>query len=162
MLKQIFLAALAAILLVLLMPVDLSAYGAAHRGYTHVGPNGVYHAGRTVAAGPGGAYAGGHSSYHSYGGGRCVSRRAQPTAVAVRIAAVTAPAEALIATRQAIPAAAPPADTAMAMSAKDCRRKTVRPGRFSPSAMKESAGFYPPPTQAPSSPANLNRFFTIV
>ncbi len=44
------------------------AYGAAHVGYTHVGPNGVYHTGETVARGPGGTYAGGRTTAAGYGG----------------------------------------------------------------------------------------------
>ena len=43
-----------AALAALLMPSRAAAWGAAHVGYTHVGPNGVYHTGRTVAAGPSG------------------------------------------------------------------------------------------------------------
>ena len=62
----------------LLTPSAADAYGAAyHAGYTHVGPNGVYHAGTTTAVGgyggtAGAAYrggAGGSAAYHSgYGG----------------------------------------------------------------------------------------------
>ena len=75
----------AAALLVLALPAEVDAYGAAHYGYTHVGPNGVYHTGGTAAYGPrgygsthttsaygyGGAHAG-YGGYHytpSYGGG---------------------------------------------------------------------------------------------
>src|SRR5260370_23519181 len=68
MLKKIFLAAVAAALVALLTPSEAGAYGAAHVGYTHVGPNGAYHTGRTVASGPGGTYAGGHTSAHGAGG----------------------------------------------------------------------------------------------
>jgi hypothetical protein len=50
------------------MPTKADAWGAAHVGYTHVGPNGVYHAGKTAAVGPGGAYAGGHAGAYGYGG----------------------------------------------------------------------------------------------
>jgi hypothetical protein len=53
------------------------AWGAYHVGYTHVGPSGVQHYGRTYARGPYGSYSGGrygssgayggyHSSYGSY------------------------------------------------------------------------------------------------
>jgi hypothetical protein len=50
------------------LPAAVHAYGAAHTGYTHVGPNGVYHTGETVAHGPGGqTYA--HSSTGAYGAG---------------------------------------------------------------------------------------------
>jgi hypothetical protein len=51
----------------LLLTSDAKAWRCAHVGYTHVGPNGVQHWGRTAVAGPGGAYAGG-SRYGSYGG----------------------------------------------------------------------------------------------
>ena len=57
----------AIVLAVLDMPSRADAYGAAHVGYTHVGPNGVYHTGTSAAYGPGGAYAGGHST--AVGGG---------------------------------------------------------------------------------------------
>src|SRR5271166_6347867 len=67
MLKKIILAAFAAALVVLGVPAVVSAYGACHVGYTHAGPNGVYHTGETVARGPGGGvYAGGHTT--AYGG----------------------------------------------------------------------------------------------
>jgi hypothetical protein len=62
MLNKIVTLAAVAALAALLMPSRAEAYGAAHVGYTHVGPNGVYHTGHTVAAGPGGVYAGGHTS----------------------------------------------------------------------------------------------------
>jgi hypothetical protein len=52
---------------VFLLPATVHAYGAAHVGYTHVGPNGVYHTGETVAHGPGGTYA--HGSTGAYGAG---------------------------------------------------------------------------------------------
>jgi hypothetical protein len=72
--NKIPLSALAAVLAAVLAPSVVHAYGAAHVGYTHVGPNGVYHTGATAAAGPGGAYAGGRTTaaggyggYH-YGG----------------------------------------------------------------------------------------------
>ena len=69
MLKQVVRAGAAAALVVLVLPSAASAYGAAHVGYTHVGPSGVYHTGRTVAAGPRGVYAGGHTGAYGYGGG---------------------------------------------------------------------------------------------
>src|SRR5579884_151841 len=69
MLKKIIALATMAALAALLMPSKVDAWGAAHVGYTHVGPGGVYHAGRTVAAGPGGVYAGGRTgAYGAYGG----------------------------------------------------------------------------------------------
>src|SRR5271166_5009218 len=68
MLKQIFLAATATILMLSASPSEVNAYGAAHVGYTHVGPNGVYHTGETVAAGPHGVYETGHTTAAGYGG----------------------------------------------------------------------------------------------
>jgi hypothetical protein len=68
MLNNICAAAVAAILAVLALPSDGSAYGAAHVGYTHVGPNGVYHTGETAYRGPGGVYAGGRTGAYGYGG----------------------------------------------------------------------------------------------
>ena len=54
----------------LLAPAVARPWGAAHFGYTHVGPNGVYHTGRTAAYGPNGSYYGGHTSaYGGYRGG---------------------------------------------------------------------------------------------
>ena len=68
MLNKIIMAAVA-VLAALLLPSKVDAWGAAHVGYTHVGPGGVYHAGRTVAAGPGGVYAGGRTTaVGTYGG----------------------------------------------------------------------------------------------
>jgi hypothetical protein len=61
MLNKIMPLAIVAALAALLMPSQVDAWGAAHVGYTHVGPGGVYHAGRTVAAGPRGVYAGGRA-----------------------------------------------------------------------------------------------------
>lgn len=52
----------------MLTPTEAGAYGAAHVGYTHVGPNGVYHTGATAVSGPGGVYAGGHTTAAGYGG----------------------------------------------------------------------------------------------
>jgi heterogeneous nuclear ribonucleoprotein A1/A3 len=69
MLNKMIMLAAAAALAALLTPSKLDAWGAAHVGYTHVGPGGVYHTGRTVAAGPGGVYAGGRTgAYGAYGG----------------------------------------------------------------------------------------------
>ena len=69
MLKKIILAAIVAPLATLLTPSQVDAWGAAHVGFTHVGPGGVYHAGRTVVGGPGGFYAGGRfGGYGAYGG----------------------------------------------------------------------------------------------
>jgi hypothetical protein len=66
--RNILLPAVAAVLVAVAAPNWAGAWGAAHVGYTHVGPNGVYHAGRTAAVGPGGAYAGGHAGAYGYGG----------------------------------------------------------------------------------------------
>jgi hypothetical protein len=66
--KMLTLASVAA-LTVLLLPTALDAWGAAHVGVTRAGPNGVYHAGRTVAAGPRGVAAGGRTTAVGAGGG---------------------------------------------------------------------------------------------
>ncbi len=66
--KKLLLGVVSAALMAVMMPSMVHAYGAAHVGYTHVGPNGVYHAGETVARGPGGAYAGGRTTAAGYGG----------------------------------------------------------------------------------------------
>jgi hypothetical protein len=66
--KIITLASVAA-LAILLLPSRVDAWGAAHVGYTHVGPRGVYHTGRTAVAGPGGVRVGGHTSAYGAGGG---------------------------------------------------------------------------------------------
>ena len=68
MLHKVITPAIVAALAALLVPSKVDAWGAAHVGYTHVGPGGVYHAGRTVAAGPGGVYAGGRAGGVGYGG----------------------------------------------------------------------------------------------
>jgi hypothetical protein len=68
MLQRIILSVGLATLAALLTPSKVDAYGAAHVGYTHVGPNGVYHAGETAYRGPGGVYAGGHTGAYGYGG----------------------------------------------------------------------------------------------
>ena len=59
---------LAVTMAALLTPTDANAWGARHVGYTHVGPNGVYHYGANARVGPYGAYGGVHEGYHSYGG----------------------------------------------------------------------------------------------
>jgi hypothetical protein len=69
MLNKIITLATVAVLAALLMPSKVDAWGAAHVGYTHVGPGGVYHTGRTAVAGPGGVYAGGRTSAYGAGGG---------------------------------------------------------------------------------------------
>ena len=43
MMNKIVLLVIVGIVGVLLMPSQVDAYGAAHVGYTHVGPNGAYH-----------------------------------------------------------------------------------------------------------------------
>jgi hypothetical protein len=69
MLNKIILPAVVAALAALLTPSVAGAYGAAHVGYTHVGPNGVYHAGATeVRGGYGGAAYGGYHYTTGYGG----------------------------------------------------------------------------------------------
>ena len=69
MLKKIITLVTVGAVAALLMPSRVNGWGAAHVGYTHVGPGGVYHTGRTVAAGPGGVYAGGRTSARgAYGG----------------------------------------------------------------------------------------------
>jgi hypothetical protein len=77
MLKRLVLAAVAAALVVLVLPAGASAWGGAHVGYTHVGPGGVYHTGATAYRGPYGGggyhYGGGYGGYggggYRYGGG---------------------------------------------------------------------------------------------
>jgi len=77
MLHKILMLATAAALALLMVPSKVDGYGAAHVGVTRVGPNGVYHAGRTVAAGPGGVYAGGRAGgVGAYGGAYGGSYRA--------------------------------------------------------------------------------------
>jgi hypothetical protein len=61
--KRILAAVALATLVVALTPTVVDAYGAAHAGYTHVGPNGAYHTSETAVRGPGGGvYAGGHTT----------------------------------------------------------------------------------------------------
>src|SRR5262249_5539862 len=54
MLKKIFVLAAAATLVSLATSSEVQAWGCYHAGYTHVGPSGVYHYGRTYAGGYGG------------------------------------------------------------------------------------------------------------
>jgi hypothetical protein len=68
MFRKSFLIAILAAAAALLTPAVAHAWGARHVGYTHVGPNGVYHYGANAAVGPYGAYGGAHAGYHSYGG----------------------------------------------------------------------------------------------
>lgn len=49
----------------LLSPADVDAYGAAHVGYTHVGPNGVQHVGETAYRGP---YTSGYAAHGTAAG----------------------------------------------------------------------------------------------
>jgi hypothetical protein len=65
--KSLFVAITAA-LAALLTPTDARAWGAAHVGYTHVGPSGVQHYGATAAHGPYGSYSGAHAGAYGYGG----------------------------------------------------------------------------------------------
>jgi hypothetical protein len=58
---------LAALALLLATTAKVQAWGAAHVGFTHVGPNGVQHYGATEVRGPYGSYGGAH--YGAYGGG---------------------------------------------------------------------------------------------
>jgi hypothetical protein len=69
MFKTFFLLAAVAGLAALTAPSEADAYGAAHVGYTHVGPNGVQHYGATAASGPRGAYEGSHTSAYGAAGG---------------------------------------------------------------------------------------------
>jgi heterogeneous nuclear ribonucleoprotein A1/A3 len=68
MLKMICAAAVTAALVVLAVPSKVDGYGAAHVGYTQVGPNGAYHTGATAVSGPGGTYAAGHTTAYGAGG----------------------------------------------------------------------------------------------
>jgi hypothetical protein len=69
MVNRIVLLLAAGALAALLTPSEAGAYGAAHVGYTHVGPNGVYHTGETAVAGPGGVAVGGRTTAVGAGGG---------------------------------------------------------------------------------------------
>lgn len=66
MLRRLLIVSFAGVAGVLFTAADVQAWGAAHVGYTHVGPSGVYHYGRNAAVGPYGAYSGAHVSH--YGG----------------------------------------------------------------------------------------------
>jgi hypothetical protein len=69
MLRRTLFLTLAALLAVLATSAKAQAWGAAHVGYTHVGPNGAYHYGHTAAVGPNGAYSGSHAGAYGTGGG---------------------------------------------------------------------------------------------
>ena len=74
MLRKIVCVALVAAAAMLMTAAQAQAWGAYHVGYTHVGPEGVQHYGRTVGVGPYGAYSGAHyGSYGAYGGYRGAS-----------------------------------------------------------------------------------------
>jgi hypothetical protein len=68
MLRKSFFAVVAAALVTVLTPAEAHAWGAAHVGYTHVGPAGVQHYGATAARGPYGSYSGAHAGAYGYGG----------------------------------------------------------------------------------------------
>lgn len=69
MLQKILAPSLVAILLLSVSAPDARAWGAYHAGFTHVGPGGAYHWGRTAAVGPyGGAAWGRAGGYGAYGG----------------------------------------------------------------------------------------------
>lgn len=63
MLKLILVAVFA-----ILTPAMVDAWGAAHVGYTRVGPRGVTHTGRTAVAGPGGVRVAGSTTAAGPGG----------------------------------------------------------------------------------------------
>jgi hypothetical protein len=68
MLRKILFPALAAALVTLLVSSQAQAWGGYHVGYTHVGPGGAYHYGRTVGYGGYGGYSGAHYGAYGYGG----------------------------------------------------------------------------------------------
>jgi len=68
MMNKIVLLVIVGVVGVLLMPSQVDAYGAAHVGYTQVGPNGVSHTGATAVSGPNGTAAVGHTSAYGAGG----------------------------------------------------------------------------------------------
>jgi hypothetical protein len=68
MFKTMLLSAVVALAWTLSTATEVNAYGARHVGYTHVGPSGVYHTGRTVGYGPGGVSTFGHTGAYGYGG----------------------------------------------------------------------------------------------
>ncbi|MCE9534279.1 MAG: hypothetical protein K8T89_24635 [Planctomycetes bacterium] len=53
----------------LLSPSKVDAYGAAHVGYTHVGPNGVQHVGESAYRGPNTSGATTHTTAYGASGG---------------------------------------------------------------------------------------------
>lgn len=69
MLNKMILFAAAVVMSAVLAPSEAKAYGAAHVGYTHVGPNGVQHYGATAVSRPGGTYGGYRATGVSAGGG---------------------------------------------------------------------------------------------
>ena len=69
MLNKIVPLSIAIALAALLTPTQVDAYGAAHVGYTHVGPNGVQHYGATAVATPHGDYSTAHYGAYGAGGG---------------------------------------------------------------------------------------------
>ncbi len=62
-------AVLILVVMPLAMPSKIDAYGAAHVGYTHVGPGGVQHYGASAYHGPNASYAGAHRSAYGTSGG---------------------------------------------------------------------------------------------
>jgi hypothetical protein len=72
MLNKITALAGGAVLIALLLPSTVDAYGAVRVGTTQVGPDGVYYSRQTVVAGPGGTYVGGRTV--GYGTAYGVSR----------------------------------------------------------------------------------------
>jgi hypothetical protein len=72
MITRVMLSTGVALAAVLLLPAKVDGWGAARVSATRVGPaGGVYHASRTVAAGPRGVYAGGRAGAvggYGYGG----------------------------------------------------------------------------------------------
>src|SRR5438552_1033029 len=69
MLRKGLFSSLAAVVAMLLMPEAAWSWGGYHAGYTHVGPGGVQHWGRTAGVGPYGGFAGGHAWGGGWGGG---------------------------------------------------------------------------------------------
>ena len=58
-----------ALAIVALMASSVQAWPVAHVGYTHVGPGGVQHWGRTAGFGPYGGFSTGSARGHGWGGG---------------------------------------------------------------------------------------------
>jgi hypothetical protein len=91
MLKSSVLTIFAAALATSILPSSAHGYGAAHVGYTHVGPNGVYHTGETAARGPeGGVYGTSHTT--AYGAGGSAYHSSTTAAAAPHYAPVAQPA----------------------------------------------------------------------